>query len=231
MTTLALVKNPSQLHLPEVADYLKTLKRGLKEAQILSIGKEIKQELRYNHARRASAMPVPNGGFKEAAAQSKKFWSLYELVNRILDPLDPVYSGVRSGVALSTTADQFTLTAASAGQLRVLEYLIGGEATASAVNRVALQYSTGGATPTTATPEKFNSRSPAAASQLATGWTTQPTLAGLPIITLAYNAFGGVWRWVASPGEEIYRVNSEQFSVRSLSGTSVVSATIIWEEL
>jgi hypothetical protein len=51
------------------------------------------------------------------------------------------------------------------------------------------------------------------------------------MLSLAFNAFGGFVRWVAAPGEEIYYVNSEVVSMRSASGTSVVSSTIVFEEL
>lgn len=173
----------------------------------------------------------PSRNIREALERSRKLWSAIENVNRDFLPDDPVYSGVRGGAALSTTADFFTLTAASAGQLRILELIIGGEATASAVNRVNLSTSTGGSTPTTATPEKFNSRSPAAASQFATGWSTQPTLSGNPEKVYAFNAFGGFIRDVFPPGAEIYLVNSEQQSLRSASGTSTISGTLVWEEL
>lgn len=79
------------------------------------------------------------------------------------------------------------------------------------------------------TPEKFNSRSPAAAGTYGKAGTQ--ALVGNPMITIAFNAFGGFIRWVAAPGEELYYVNSEVISMRSLSGISTVSSTIIFEEL
>lgn len=228
MNTATLIQNPTGVRIPELAAFLKNLKRGMKEQSIAAMAADIKAAMRDRYARTEQGIILPADQHKKRAL---KFWNIYELVNRILRPLDPVYSGVRSGVALSTTADLFTLTTAATAQARILEFLIGGEATASAVNRVALQISTGGATPTNATPEKFNSRSPAATTLFRTGWTTQPTLSGSPLLSLAFNAFGGVIRWVAAPGEEIYLVNGEQLSCRSLSGTSTVSATVIFEEL
>ena len=103
------------------------------------------------------------------------------------------------GFTLATTTDIFTLTSGASGQDRVCESTISGEATASAVNRVAFQRSTGGATPTNQTPEKLNTRSPAAASTTATTWTTQPTLSGNAAFFHAFNAFGGSDRWVPGP--------------------------------
>src|SRR4051812_15715931 len=59
--------------------------------------------------------------------RSAEFWKRYELLNRVFDPSDPVYSIVNAGTALSTTADNLTCQAASAGQGRILEIIIGGE--------------------------------------------------------------------------------------------------------
>lgn len=167
---------------------------------------------------------------QSAQLRSQRFWSFYELINLVLDPLDPVYSIINAGTALSTTADNLTFQAASTGQGRILELIIGGEATASAVNRVSVQRAGTSITSNSAiTPEKFNSRSPAAAGTYGKAGTQ--SLVGNPMLSLAINAFGGFVRWVAAPGEEIYFVNSEVVSVRSASGTSTVSSTGIFEEL
>jgi hypothetical protein len=162
--------------------------------------------------------------------RSSEFWQRYELVNRILDPDDPVYSIINAGTALSTTGDNLAFQAAAAGQGRILELIIGGEATASAVNRVSVQRAGTTITANSAiTPEKFNSRSPAAAGTYGKAGTQ--ALVGNPMLSLGFNAFGGFIRWVAAPGEEIYYVNSEIISMRSASGTSAVSSTGIFEEL
>lgn len=168
--------------------------------------------------------------FEEAMERSRKIWSEYEQVNRDYCPDDPVYAITKAGTALSTTADALTFQAASAGQGRILEIIIGGEATSSAVNRVAVNRAGTSITGNSAqTPEKFNSRSPAAAGTY--GSTGTQALVGNPMQTLGFNAFGGFIRWVAVPGEEMYFVNSEVISVRSLSGTSTCSSTGIFEEL
>lgn len=164
-------------------------------------------------------------------ARSTEMWAEYEEINRRLIPEDPVYSGVRAGVALSTTADLWTYTAGATGQARALEVSIGGEATASAVNRVGLYNSTSGATPTNQTLEKFSTRSPAAVGTFATTWTTQPTLNANAVLLFAFNAFGGGDKWIAQPGAELYVVNSEKISLRSASGTSTVSSHLIIEEM
>lgn len=167
-----------------------------------------------------------------------KFWAGYEQINRDYCPDDPVYTITRSATALSTTADLMDFVAAAAGQTRILEVIIGGEATSSAVNRVNL--SRGNATTTTTptgyssiTPEKLNSRSAAAAGSY--GSSVTATLATNPLQVWAFNAFGAFFRWLAGPGEEFYifgdGTNKEWIGIRSASGTSTVSATAFFEEL
>lgn len=188
----------------------------------------IKKELR----RQAffQELKAPSRCYMEALERSRNIWTMYEQVNRDFCPDDPVYSIINSGTALSTSADNLTCQAASAGQGRILEIIIGGEATSSAVNRVAVQRAGTSITSNTAiTPEKFNSRSPAVAGTYGKAGTQ--ALSGNPALSIAFNAFGGFIRWVAAPGEEIFYVNSEVVSMRSLSGTSTVSSTIIFEEL
>jgi hypothetical protein len=173
---------------------------------------------------------APSRCFEEAVERSRKFWPQYEQVNRDYCPEDPVYSIINAGTALSTTGDNLTFQAASAGQGRILEIIIGGEATSSAVNRVSVQRTGTSITGNSAiTPEKFNTRSPAAAGTY--GKTGTQALVGNPMLSLAFNAFGGFIRWVAAPGEELYYVNSEVIAIRSASGTSTVSSTGIFEEL
>lgn len=166
------------------------------------------------------------------SARAREFWAEWEAINRLLIPDDPVYSGTRPGFALTVTDDYWTLTTAATAQARLLESFVAGEAAASAIVRLAVQISTGGATPTNQTPERFNSRSPAATSLFRTAWTTDPTLSGSAALMQAFNAFGGMHTWVpATPDAAIYLVNGEQLSARSASGTSTVSGHAIWEEL
>jgi len=168
--------------------------------------------------------------FEEALDRSRTFWPKYEQINRDHCPEDPVYAITKSGAALSTTADTLTFQAAAAGQARILELIIGGESTSSAVNRLAVQRAGTSITGNSAqTPEKFNSRSPAAAGVY--GSTGTQALVGNPMLLLAFNSFGGFIRWVAAPGEELHYVNSEVISMRSASGTAVCSSTGIFEEL
>ena len=188
----------------------------------------IKEELRKQNW--IKELRSPSRSYQEALDRSFAMWTEYENVNRDFCPDDPVYSIINAGTALSTTADNLTFQAAAAGQGRILEIIFGGEATTSAVNRVAVQRAGTSITGNTAiTPEKFNSRSPAAAGTYGKAGTQ--ALAGNPMLSLAFNAFGGFLRWVAGPGEELYFVNSEVISIRSASGTSVISSTGVFEEL
>lgn len=182
-------------------------------------------------ALRKSRRKTYNLDYEKDKELSYEFWSEYEDINRRLLPEDPVYSGSRGGVTLSTTVDLWTYTSAASGQSRLLEFSIGGESTASTVLRLGMYMSSSGATPTNQTPEKFNTRSPAAAGTFATTWTTQPTLNSNPLFWFAFNTFGGADKWIAAPGSEIYLVNGEKASARSASGTPGVSAHLIFEEL
>lgn len=150
-----------------------------------------------------------------------------------------VYQKPATGVTLNTTNSLWQLIAAAAGQARLLESYVGGEATTSTVLRLALarNNAAGVGAVTAYTPNKLNSRSPAAGSTVNGGLsalvsfaTSQETLFD-PVVLHAFNAFGGTDRWVPQPGEELYVVNSEGVSARSLSGTPVVSAHAIFEEL
>jgi hypothetical protein len=194
----------------------------------------LKVSLRWKYWRSESGLDSERFRVFDYAAQRARSWEMwaeYEDINRRLIPEDPVYSGTRGGATMATNADLWTYTAASAGQGRALEVNIGGEATVSAVTRVGLYNSASGATPTNQTMEKFSTRSPAAAGTFASAWTTAPTLNTNPVLWFAFNAFGGGDKWVAQPGAELYVVNSEKISMRSSSGTSVVSSHLILEEM
>lgn len=188
----------------------------------------IKKELRRQEWLRE--LRCPSRCYAEAVDRSRKIWTQYELVNREFCPDDPVYSIINAGVTTSITADALTFQAASTGQGRILELILGGEATTSTVMRTAVQRAGTSITSNTAiTPEKFNSRSPAVAGTYGKAGTQ--SLVGNAMLSLAWNAFGGFIRWVAGPGEEMYYVNSEVISMRGAAGVGVASYTGIFEEL
>ncbi len=229
MNNLAQIKETDvrNLNLAQLEFDLKAIKKNNRQFAI-EISNDLKEKWRaqyFKNENRLSGLDID-----AVKNRSESFWQRYELLNRVFDPSDPVYSIINAGATLSITADLLSVQAAAAGQGRILEIIIGGEATTSAVNRISVQRAGTTYTANTAiTPEKFNSRSPAAAGVY--GKASTQTLVGNPILSLALNAFGGMIRWVAAPGEEIYYVNSEIVSMRSASGTSVVSATVIFEEL
>ena len=142
------------------------------------------------------------------------------------------YSVSRSNVALSTTNDFMTLITAANRRLLLHEVSISGMGIASAANELLVSRSTGGTTGGGAvTPDKVVSDAPAAATVVDTTWAAQPTLSGTGLLRLGCNANGGVYRWVAKPGEEIECRNAEQLSLRSALGTSSVSVHVVFEEI
>ena len=121
--------------------------------------------------------------------------------------------------------------------LRLVEVQIGGEATASTVNRMALRrLSTNGATPTNQVPAALNPLSAASVSDGYVAATTGPTIATtIHLGHWAFNAFGGFARWVAAPYEEIWATagtapNGEMV-LDSISGTGLVSTDVKFEEI
>jgi hypothetical protein len=221
------IQNPYEVNPGVLAENLLRLKRQ-DPRFAAEIATELKDKYRSRYFEVEQRLSLPD--VQAVRARSTRFWQLYETINRVMDPDDPVYSIINAGAALSTTGDALTFQAAAAGQGRILELIIGGEATSSAVNRISVQRAGTSITANSAiTPEKFNSRSPAAAGTYGKAGTQ--ALVGNPMLSIAFNAFGGFIRWVAAPGEEMYFVNSEVISVRSASGTSTVSSTGIFEEL
>jgi hypothetical protein len=180
----------------------------------------------------AAHLAKPARGYAEATDRARKFWPQYEQVNRDYCPDDPTYSTTRSGAAFSTTADFLHFKAPASGQIRILEILVGGEAAASAVNRCAFQRNNATLAGASAiTPEKFNSLSSAAAGTYGSGNTSAILAASTYFHVWPINAFAGFIDWKAPPGMEMYLQSGEVAGLRSLSGTSTFSGTIIFEEL
>lgn len=141
------------------------------------------------------------------------------------------YSLSRSNTALSTSNDFMTIIAASNRSIQINEVSFGGMATASAACEVAVARSTGGTTGGGAlTAVGLNSANPTAAMTVNTTWSAQPTI-GNVILRLPVNANGGIYRWVAVPGGEILIPGGAQITIRSIVGTSNVSAHVIVTEL
>lgn len=117
------------------------------------------------------------------------------------------------------------------------EVSVGGEATASSVNRMVVRRSTTNlTTPTAQTPSKASSTSPAAYTDAATTATGEPTTAAAPgIWTYAGNMFGGTWRWQAAPGQQLLiqgaTAGNNEITLESSSGTGLLSCQMVFEEV
>lgn len=151
----------------------------------------------------------------------------------------PGWTPVAHADAASSLANNsyHALRSTSTSTDRITEVYIGGEATSSTVNRMALRrLSTNGSTPTNQTPAALNPLSQAAVAQGYVAATTGPTIASTQHLNnFALNVFGGLVRWVAAPGEEIYVTASTapngEINLDSISGTGVVSTDIKFEEV
>ena len=125
----------------------------------------------------------------------------------------------------------------AASTLRLMDVQIGGESAAANVNRMAIRrLSTNASTPTNTAPGPLNPLSAAAVSQGYVAATTGPTIASTAHLgEFAMNTFGGIVRWVAAPGEELYATASTapngEMVLDSITGTGVVSTNIKFEEL
>jgi len=225
--------------IPEPRVVQRLARKYVEDIEAFLTAERIKLDMRIRY-RAAAAQRAGRETWEEGHRWAYAFWAEYEEINRRYIPIDPVYSKVTTGTAASATLSTYDMKAAAAGQTRILESFIGGEATSAAVLRMFLGFSAvgTGTAPTVYVPEKFNTRSPAAAGVVYGGlsanadWgTTENTLNANPVVVHAFNAFGGTDRWVAPPGGEIYLVNAEYASLRSLSGTSTISQHNIFEEL
>lgn len=135
----------------------------------------------------------------------------------------------------------FVLQGASSTQrTAVIELYLGGESTSStATTMVFGRDSTIGATSSGATT--FDAALDPATAALAApvvvsnGFTTKPQRSATlgHLLQLSFNAFGGIVRWVAAPGEEIYAVGNTaslgELSLTSKTGAGILSAHAIYE--
>lgn len=148
-----------------------------------------------------------------------------------------IYSAIVTNTAFAnTTNDIMTLTPGANLQVQLVEVIVCGMGTASQANELGV-YSVGTAGVTGAspiTPGKFSFYAPASGSTVNTAWTTQPVVTA-QLLTLSCNANGGIFRWVARPGEEIYATagssTNMQISLRAkVAGGAAMSVTMIWVE-
>lgn len=148
-----------------------------------------------------------------------------------------LYAIAREGATPVAGAMLLGITTGLQEIAQVNEVSIGGEATTSTVNRMAIRRSTTNlTTPTAQTPSKMSTTSPAAYSDCATTATGEPTTAAAPAIwTYALNVFGGVIRWVAAPGQALLvqgaTAGNNELTLESASGTGVISCQMLFEEI
>lgn len=144
------------------------------------------------------------------------------------------YSVQISNTALSTAADLVTLVPAAAHPIQIVEISIAGMGVSSAANELGVYRSSAGSVPGGAiTPQPFGRYSatnpPVSATVADTTWTTQPTLGG-KLLALGVNSNGGIYRWVARPGEEIIVASGDFLSFRAAVGNGTVSVHIVFAE-
>jgi hypothetical protein len=148
---------------------------------------------------------------------------------------------IADGAQVSTLNFHALRSAAATNFCRICEVYIGGEATSSTVDAFALRRHTTHSTgPTNLVPAPLNPASQAAVHQsFQAVATTLPTVAAIAtirhLLNLSLNAFGGIVRWYAAPGEEIWffgvTANNDEISLSTTVGTGVVSSHFIVEEL
>lgn len=122
---------------------------------------------------------------------------------------------------LSTTANTLTINASSTKPLRLLYADVKGHGNVPAQNSVVLYRSSGGTASTAVTPSKAAADMSAPSFTAYSAYSSQPTL-GEVLHRFEVNANGGIDRYQAFPGCEIYLAAGEQISLRSESGTSNV---------
>ena len=148
-----------------------------------------------------------------------------------------MFSVSLSNTPLNTSNDLMTIIPAAGHPIQIIEISIAGMGTASAANEIAVQRSSGGTTGGAAiTPSpigKFSvaGTAPTSNTVVDTTWSVQPSLtANTKVLALGVNANGGIYRWVARPGEEIVVANADQLSIRPAVGSSNISIHVIFLE-
>jgi hypothetical protein len=136
----------------------------------------------------------------------------------------------KAATAMVAATDILTITAPAGRSLKIWAITVSGGGTASAANEVGLFRSTGGVTPVATTPAPIAADSPASLFTAATGWTTQPT-AGVVIDRAGVNSNGAYINNKLPPGMEIDIPGGGQVSLRPVSGTGIVTASILVEQV
>lgn len=154
-----------------------------------------------------------------------------------------MYSVARDNVAMVAANDFLTLITAANRPIQVVEISVAGMGTASAANSLGVYRGTAGTTPGGAIVAVPNGKvgavttgsAPVAGTTTATTWAAQPTVTAAAgyglLLALGVNANGGIYRWVARPGEEIICVGTtDVISFRPITGTSNISLHVVFME-
>ena len=154
-------------------------------------------------------------------------------------------TAVADTVTMTANGACFLLGGSTTQQINILEVYLGGQATASAPTFMVLaRDSTVAATSITLgtngknAPLHWATAALAAAQSPGFSATTMPQRAAtLHLLQLSFNAFGGIVRWVAAPGEEISQygnaVNVGETSLSAFTGGTpgAMASGIIYEPL
>lgn len=120
---------------------------------------------------------------------------------------------------------------------KLCEAFVGGEATASSVNRFLLRrVSTNVVTPTNVAPGPMTPGTPAASQQQYVLAGTGPVIAStMALWTAGFNAFGGIIREAMTPGQEPCSLGTTapnaDMNLASVSGTGLVSTGMVIESV
>lgn len=146
-----------------------------------------------------------------------------------------LYSLSRGSATMNTSNDLITIIAAASRKLFVRDIIVGGTGATSAAAaycEIGLYLSTGGTTGGGAlTPKKWETDEATQAFTNFTTWSAQPSLSGDPYYRLPFNNYGGVLGKPIKPIGDLIIRNSEQFSIRPISGTSAITLTVVVDEV
>lgn len=152
------------------------------------------------------------------------------------------FFGAIPAIAAGTTNDKYTIhmpaaSASQQGTARVLEVRFTGQATATAAQQTrVVRPTTAGATPTALTLGFPSPNFVSPKAGMASAWTTQPVLPASGVGDLlneSWNAYGGLVRWLAAPGEEILvfqNMLTGQLSCRDVTSNGTGSYGAVWDE-
>lgn len=140
---------------------------------------------------------------------------------------------VYSASQITAAATRFTIQAVAApNAVWILQFMAGNNSTNVTITRqrITLQRSTAGTTPTNVTEDKWNSRSPVNSSNIVTGWVTPPTLSGQPLLILGSGlrqGYSALQKWTPPrPNATPQIQDAEQIDIRSVDTGGNVAATV-----